>query len=100
MNDDMKQFVWLCLAALAGALTALSFKQFQPLTVRERVMLVFVGFVFAIFVGPLIVGWVLPNEQANSKIVGALYYLIAAGSNWLLPAVIERLAGNVRKDEK
>ncbi len=100
MTEELKQFAWLCLAALAGAITALSFRQFQPLSVRERVMLVFVGFVFAIFVGPLIVGWILPHEQGDSRIVGALYYLIAAGSNWLLPATIDRLAGNIRKDEK
>jgi hypothetical protein len=56
-------------------------------------MLVFVGFVFAIFVGPLIVGWILPDEKASSRIVGALYYLIAAGSNWILPWTIEKLTG-------
>lgn len=96
--DDLRQFVWLCLAALAGAVTALSFKQFQALTVRERIMMVFVGFVFAIFVGPLIVGWILPNAQADSKAVGALYFLIAAGAHSLIPWTIERLTGFIKSD--
>lgn len=93
MDNDTRQLIYLCLAALAGAITALSFPKFKPLTVRERIMMVFVGFVFAIFVGPLIVGWILPNEQADSKIVGALYYLIAAGSYWLIPWAIEKVTG-------
>lgn len=93
MDNETRQLVYLCLAALAGAITALSFPKFKPLTVRERIMMVFVGFVFAIFVGPLIVGWVLPSERADSKVVGALYYLIAAGSYWLIPWSIEKVTG-------
>jgi hypothetical protein len=98
-DQDWLDFLWLLMAAMAGALTALSFKQFQPLTTRERIMLVFVGFVFAIFVGPLIVGWILPDERASSRIVGALYYIIAAGSNWLLPWAIEKATG-IRPEKK
>lgn len=92
-ETDYLRYLWIGLASLAGAITALAFKQFQPLSPRERTMLVFVGFVFAIFVGPLIVGWFLPDEKASSRIVGALYYLIAAGANWMLPWVIERITG-------
>lgn len=98
---EVQGSVWLVLAALAGAITALSFKQFQRLTVRERLMRVFVGFVFAIFVGPLIVKWLLPNESGSSQVVGAFYYLFAAGSNWLLPWAIERATGAIPdKDPK
>lgn len=92
-TDALLKFVWIGLASLAGAITALAFKQFQPLTPKQRAMLVFVGFVFAIFVGPLIVGWILPDEKGSSRVVGALYYLIAAGANWMLPWSLERITG-------
>lgn len=93
MDPDLRQMLYISLAALAGAISALSFPKFKPLSVRERVMLVFVGFVFAIFVGPLIVGWLLPNAPADDKRVGGLYYLVAVASYWLLPWAIEKATG-------
>lgn len=92
-NREWTEFIWLALAALAGAMTTLSFRQFRPFTARERAMMVFVGFVFAIFVGPLIVDLVLPQASSSSSAVGALYYIIAAGAHWLLPWIIEKIFG-------
>ncbi len=92
-HETILGYGWLGLASMAGAITALAFKQFQPLAPRERALLVFVGFVFAIFVGPLIVNWLVPGERQSSRIVGAMYYMIAAGANWVLPWVLERITG-------
>lgn len=93
MDNDTRQMIYICLAALAGAITALSFPKFKPLTVRERAMMVFVGFVFAIFVGPLFVGWILPSAQSDDKRVGGLYFLVAAFSYWLVPWAFEKMFG-------
>ncbi len=80
--------LWPWLAAIAGAITALSFEQYRHLSWGERFMLTFVGITFAIFVGPLIVGYLFDGEAADSKIVGGAYYVIAMSANAIIPIVL------------
>ncbi len=91
MGEDIKQFLWITLASLAGAITALSLRPFDEMSLQRRFMVVFVGFVFAIFVGPLIVDWGMPSEPANSRSIGGLYFLIAAAAYTVLPAIVNRI---------
>lgn len=96
---DWRDEAWIWLASIAGAVTAMSFQQYKDLTWRERSMLVFVGIVFAVFVGPLIVGWLFGAEKPDSKIVGASYYIIAMSANVIIPKLlkaVEALAGKTR----
>lgn len=91
MPDDSSpfaQFMWVILAAFAGALTALSYRPFRGMSAIDIALALFVGASFAIFAGPWFVKIILGPGQQDARIVGALYYGLASGSNVLIPAFI------------
>lgn len=94
MPDDSSpfaQFMWTLLAALAGALTALSYRPFRDMTVLDVALALFVGASFAIFAGPWFVRIILGSGQQDARMIGALYYGLASGSNVLIPAFVRWL---------
>jgi ABC-type uncharacterized transport system permease subunit len=92
MNDHPSQWLWAALASIAGAITALSFRPFKEMTVGEIVLALFVGASFAFFVGPLVVRLMFGTAEPDMRIVGAVLYLLATGSNALIPRAVERLS--------
>lgn len=94
MNEHSPMLAWLwpLLAALSGALTALALPQYRTLTTWGRIAVVFTGFVFAVFVGPLVVRWWFKGEDADSQAVGALYYLMSVTAMVVLPKVIDTIS--------
>lgn len=84
------RLAWLALASLAGAITALSFRPFKDMTRLEIVIALFVGFSFAVFVGPWAVKAAFGSEQVDLRVAGGMFYLMASGSNILVPLAVRK----------
>lgn len=95
MNSDSPgaQFAWTVLAAVAGAVTALSSRPLESMTRWQIGLSFFVSASFAIFVGPLLVRLIFGVEPPDIRLTGAVYYLLATGSNVLVPLAVRRLSG-------
>lgn len=95
MNDDLQRHVWTLISAVAGAITSLSFQQWENMSGWKITFALFVGASFGFFVGPV----VLINVD-DPRIAGGIIWIMAAGSNILIPravkamsAVMDRLFG-------
>ncbi len=62
-------------------------------------MAVFVGFSFAYFVGPLVIGWIFGTGPIESRQLGGVYYLLASGSNALIPYAVKWISRVFGKGE-
>ena len=93
MNDDgiYTRFLWPLLASAAGAITALSFRPWRDMTPAQIVMALFVGASFAFFVSPLILNLIFGKGPVDARQLGAVYYVMATGSNALIPAAVKWL---------
>ena len=58
-------------------------------------MAVFVGTSFAVFVAPWVGFMVFGDSNPHFRIMGAVFYLLATGSNILIPMMIRKLRGVV-----
>lgn len=99
-GNPMTQWLWIVLASLAGALTALSFRPFKDMSRIEIVLALFVGFSFAIFVGPWVVHWYFGTAQPDIRVTGAFFYLMASGSNALVPFFIRKMSNVIGSEAK
>ncbi len=92
-TSPLAQFTWTVMAALAGALTALSYRPFDEMTRAQIFFSVFVGATFAIFVGPWVVKLIFGTGPVDPRVTGALYYLLATGANVFVPLLVRKLSG-------
>jgi len=94
MTEDatLARYVWPALASIAGAITALSFRPFQNMTKLEVSLALFVGASFALFVGPWAAWVVFGDGPADIRILGGMFYLMASGSNILIPLAVKKLS--------
>lgn len=90
-SSPLAQFLWTLLAAFAGALTALSYRPFRGMSALDIAFALFVGASFAIFAGPWFVKIILGPGPQDARMIGALYYGLASGSNVLIPAFVRWL---------
>lgn len=81
--------LWMGLAALAGGITALSFREWRQMRTREILMTVFVGVSFAIFVAPWVAFRVFGIDDGDTQALAAIVYVMASGSNILVPVLID-----------
>lgn len=89
-------------ASLAGAITALSFRPFRDMTKGEVFMALFVGASFAMFVGPWAVKLLPISITSDIRLQAGIFYLMASGSNALIPMAIKwfgRVVG-LREEQK
>lgn len=102
MNTENPYAIWLytILASLAGALTALSFRPFTSMTRVEIALALFVGASFAIFVGPWFAQWVFGTGPIDTRVMGALFYILATGSNVLIPLTVRRVSALIGVEPK
>ena len=92
---------YIAMAAIAGAITALAFRPWQKMTKGEIFLTLFVGFSFALFVTPWIAESVFGIAYNNLRVIAAITYVFASGSNILLPVIIRsfsRALGHEGKD--
>ncbi len=90
-NDFAARWLWPLLASVAGAITALSFRPWRGLSRGEVLMALFVGASFAFFVSPLVLELVFGKGPIEPRKLGAIYYVMATGSNALIPAAVKWL---------
>lgn len=90
MIDDnpILRWAWPLLASLAGAVTALSLRPYRHMKPIDIAMALFVGTTFAVFVSPWVAQTAFGYEPPGIRVVGGLYYLMASGSNILIPVAI------------
>lgn len=90
MNSDneIARHVWSLIAAIAGALTSLSFQQWEGMSKGKILLALFVAASFGFFVSPA----VLVNVH-DPRIAGAIIWIMAAGSNILIPRAVKGMSG-------
>lgn len=84
-------YLWGVLASLAGALTALSVRPFQSMSRGEIVVALTVGASFALFVGPWVAAIIFGEGPTDIRVLGGVLYLLASGSNILIPKAVKWL---------
>jgi len=94
-SNPLAQIAWTILASFAGALTALSFRPFRNMTRGEISLALTVGATFAIFVGPWVAQMIYGNGPVDIRVLGGIFYLMASGSNILVPLAIKKLSSLV-----
>lgn len=102
IDHPFTRALYLALAALAGSITALSFRPFQSMSKVEISIALFVGASFSIFVGPYIIYLWFGSGEVDYRIAGAMLYIAATGSNVLIPIAVKKLTeffGGHSKDE-
>lgn len=94
-GNDLARWMWSLLASIAGAITALSFRPFQKLSKIEITMALFVGASFAMFVAPWVIQIIFGKDPIDVRVMGAIFYLMASGSNILIPFLIKKIGVNL-----
>lgn len=79
-------------ASLAGAITALSFRPWQSMSKGQITMALFIGVSFAIFFGPWAIHLLFGDGPGDPRLQAGAYYLMASGSNALIPMAVKWLA--------
>lgn len=88
-HDFLLRYLYIPLAAIAGAITALASSKTSKMTRTDMLLTFTVGFSFAIFVTPWIATSWFGIESTNVRAIAGLTYVFGAGSNILLPVLID-----------
>lgn len=88
-HSFMLRYLYIPLAALAGAITSLASSRTNTMTKTDMFLTFTVGFSFAIFVTPWIATSWFGIENTNVRAIAGLTYVFGAGSNILLPVLID-----------
>lgn len=83
---------WPLVASLSGAITALSFQPYRNMSPVQVFMSLIVGTSFAYFVGPLAAHFIFRDGPIDTRLYGSVLYLMATGSNVLIPLLVKWLA--------
>lgn len=87
MTGDHERLIWSALSSIAGAIASLSFQSWKHMSAAEIMMNLFVAASFAFFVGPLVL-----KSMQDLRMSGAILYLMATGSNVLIPRAVRWLS--------
>lgn len=88
-DNPIVRWLWPMIASLSGAVTALSFRPFKQMSPVEIWMALFVGASFSWFVSPWVNRMIFGNGPTDVRILGGVFYLMASGSNILIPFAIK-----------
>jgi hypothetical protein len=90
-HEFLIRYFYIPLAAVAGAISALASSNVRKMTNMELFLTFFAGFSFAVFVTPWIaVSW-FGIDVNNVRAIAGLTYVLGAGSNVILPVLIEHM---------
>jgi hypothetical protein len=89
VDDPIGSHVWLVLASFAGALAALSVRPFKNMSALEISLSLMVSASFPIFVGPWAASVYFGAGPVDLRVLGAIYWIMACGSNILIPLLIK-----------
>jgi len=98
-NPVMRQ-IYILMAAVAGAITALSMLRWKEMSWGEIWLTVFVGTSFAVFLVPWAASSVLKVSFDGLQTICGLTYLGGTCANALLPRVIRKVAKTAGLDEE
>lgn len=90
-SNSIGAWVWIVLASFAGSLAALSFRPYQSMTRLEIAISLTVSATFAIFVGSWVATQIFGTDPVDIRLLGGLYWLMATGSNILIPLAVKKL---------
>ncbi|KMS58685.1 hypothetical protein [Sphingobium cupriresistens] len=93
MNTDelLVRYLYIPLAALAGAVSSLGARRWRTMTKAKMAMTVLMGATFAIFVTPWAAHEFVGVDEGDARATVALTYLFAIGAHVLLPWLIQKL---------
>lgn len=94
---DLWPIVWPFLGGLGGSIISLGLARNQNLTARKKAFNVLSGTIAAVFLGPLIVRWVLGPMRADEEMVGALYCLVGLSATSVIERVVAKIGEWVDK---
>lgn len=92
-NETLIKIGYTALAAFAGAISALAAMKWKEMLWAEIGLTLFVGFSFAMFMAPWVAHVVF--RATDPRTVAGLTYLMACGSNVLLPYLIRKLRDRI-----
>lgn len=98
MADELRAWVYMAMAAVAGAITSLSGLAWRTMTWGEIFLTLFAGASFAIYVTPWLAHIAL-GANSDQKTIAGLTYVAASGSNFLLPVMIRYLKRLLGQEE-
>lgn len=87
-DSNVQRLIWGLIGSVAGAITALSFQSWKNMTRTEISLSLFVAASFAFFVSPLIF-----RNIHDVQVAGGIFYLMATGSNVLIPKAVRWISG-------
>lgn len=90
-HDFLVRYLYIPLAALAGAVSSLGARRWQSMTRTKMVLTIFIGATFAIFVTPWAAHEFIGVREDDARGTVALTYLFAIGAHVLLPWLIQKL---------
>ncbi|KMS54730.1 hypothetical protein [Sphingobium cupriresistens] len=90
-EDLLVRYLYIPLAALAGAVSSLGARRWRTMTKAKMAMTVLMGATFAIFVTPWAAHQFIGVDESDARGTVALTYLFAIGAHVLLPWLIQRL---------
>ncbi len=96
------QHVYVFMAAVAGAVTALSLMRWKEMSAPEIMLTLFVGASCAIFVTPWAAHALLGLNDTSVRTIAGLTYVTASGSNIIIPKLIKwwTRASGVEEDRR
>lgn len=89
-DNPIIRYLYIAMAALAGAVTALSMQKWKEMGWREVTMGVFVGFTFALFVAP----WAVQKMGFGRDMTAVcmFVYVFGSGANIMIPLFIRKVS--------
>jgi hypothetical protein len=90
-QTDHARIVYITMAAIAGAVTALSFLSWKTMSWAEIGMTLFVGTAFAVFGVPWIAADWVRMDIENLRVICGITYFGATGANVFIPLIIRKL---------
>lgn len=91
-DNPLMRHVYILMAAIAGAITALSMLRWKEMSWSEIMLTVFVGTTFAIFLVPWAASSILKVSYDGLQTICGLTYLGGTCANALLPRVIRKVS--------
>ena len=99
LSDVLWRYLYICMAAIAGAVTALGAMRWREMTRLEIFFTLAGGFSFAIFVTPWVAHSIMGVAESNIRAIAALTYVFGSASNILLPVIIRKIRRVVDEGE-
>lgn len=90
LDTHSTHVIYRGLAAVAGAVTALSMLEWKRMTWPEILLTIFVGTTFSVFAVPWLAADLVGADIDSLRVACGITYMGATGANILIPVAIKR----------